>query len=306
MAVLPDQFVDRLHRGIDCAVTGTLRLKDAALMTQFDVGGGHGASAADHLQGLQGIGSGLTGNRIAGQRDQIVVVDKLLLVTQFLEAGEDRCDLGLGQAEAELLKAGHHGVTAAVLGQRKVGAAPADFAGIHDLVGFAHLEDAVLMDAGSVSEGILADDRLAPGDLQTAQAADQSGCLEDLLGGDPGGESGKDIGTGLDRHDHLLQGGITGALTDAVESPLDLPGPGLNGSQGVGDGHPEIVVAMDADDRLVYVSDMLAKVGDQVGVLLRHRVADGIGDVHRGRARLDRGLNDLRQELRLGARSILG
>src|SRR3990170_2802280 len=37
---------------------------------------------------------------------------------------------------------------------------PADLARVHDLVGLAHLEDAVLVDAGLVTEGVAADDRL--------------------------------------------------------------------------------------------------------------------------------------------------
>ena len=65
-------------------------------------------------------------------------------------------------------------------------------------------------------------------------------------------------------------------------------------------------MAMHADDRLVDVAHMLAQVGDQIGVLLRHRVPDGIGDVHRGGASLDRGLHDFGEKLGFGARGILG
>ena len=52
------------------------------------------------------------------------------------------------------------GVPAAVLAQHQVGLRQADVLGVHDLVGAALLEHAVLVDAGLVGEGVPADDRL--------------------------------------------------------------------------------------------------------------------------------------------------
>ena len=52
------------------------------------------------------------------------------------------------------------GVPAAVLAQHQLGLLQADVLGAHDFVGLAMLEHAVLMDAGFVGEGVLADDGL--------------------------------------------------------------------------------------------------------------------------------------------------
>ena len=49
--------------------------------------------------------------------------------------------------ESEVLQPLSHRVTAAVLGQRQLRFAPADLARVHDFVGLALLQDAVLMNA---------------------------------------------------------------------------------------------------------------------------------------------------------------
>ena len=172
-AFLHDE-VDRLHGRIDGTVTWTGLLEDFRTMAEFDRCHGNRASSTDNLQGLQGIGSGLTGNSIAGKGDKIVVIDKFLLVTEFLKAREDGCYFGLGEGQAQLLETSHHGVTPAVLGKRQIGAPPPHIPGIHDFVSLPHLEDTVLVDSGAVSKGILTYNRLATGNLQTAETADQA------------------------------------------------------------------------------------------------------------------------------------
>ena len=42
--------------------------------------------------------------------------------------------------------------------------------------------------------------------------------------------------------------GVAGALPEAVDAALDLPGPGPDGSQGPGHGQSGVVVGMDAND----------------------------------------------------------
>ena len=51
---------------------------------------------------------------------------------------------------------------------------------------------------------------------------------------------------------------VAGPLADAVDRAFDLPGAFLDGGQAVGDGQAEVVVAVDADDGLVDVADVLA------------------------------------------------
>ena len=207
--------------------------------------------------------------------------------------------------EAKVLQTHHHGMATAVLCQRQFRATPTHLDGIHDLVGLAHLEDAVLVDSGTMSKGIFSDDGLAAGYLQATQATDEPGGFKDLAGLDPRGKSGIDIGTGLDRHDDLLERRVAGTLADTIECPFDLSGTGLHGRERIRHGHAEIVMAMDTDHRLGDVSDMVAQVGDQVGVLTGHRVADGVGDIDRVGASLDCSLHNLCQKLRLGTGGIL-
>ena len=63
---------------------------------------------------------------------------------------------------------------------------------------------------------------------------------------------------------------------------------------------------MHADHCLPNVSDMGAQVGDQVGVVRRIGVAHGVRDVDRAGASLDHRLDDFREEVGLGTRSVLG
>ena len=114
------------------------------------------------------------------------------------------------------------------------------------------------------------------------------------------------VGAGPDRHDDLFEGAVAGPLADAVDGALDLPRPFVQGGQAVGDRQAQVVVAVDADDHLVDAADVLLQMADGGGVLARHRVADRVGDVDRGGAGLDGPLDDLGQEVQLGAGGVLG
>ena len=61
---------------------------------------------------------------------------------------------------------------------------------------------------------------------------------------------------------------------------------------------------MGREDRLVGIGHPLAQHGDQLEIFLRHRVADGVGDIDRGGARLDRGFDAAAQEIMLGAGAV--
>ena len=49
-------------------------------------------------------------------------------------------------------------------------------------------------------------------------------------------------------HDQLFQGGVSGALANAVDGALDLARTGFDGGQRVGYSHAEIVMAVGGDD----------------------------------------------------------
>ena len=46
----------------------------------------------------------------------------------------------------------------------------------------------------------------------------------------------------------LFEGGVAGALADAVDGALDLADAGFDGGEGVGDGEAEVVVAVSGED----------------------------------------------------------
>jgi hypothetical protein len=155
------------------------------------------------------------------------------------------------------------------------------------------------VDAGLVLERVAAHDGLVGLHAVAGQARDHPRRAGDLLGVDAGGEA--DVGlTRAQQHHDLLQRRVARALAEPVDRALDLPRARLQAGVGVGDGQPQVVVAVHRQDDVVQAGDELVQAAQEGGVLLRHRVADGVGDVDRGRALVERGLQDLRGELDVG------
>ena len=63
-------------------------------------------------------------------------------------------------------------------------------------------------------------------------------------------------------------------------------------------------MAVHTDDRTSDVGHFLFQVANAVGELIRHRVTDGIGDVHRARSRFDGLFHDLGEKVELGASRV--
>ena len=114
------------------------------------------------------------------------------------------------------------------------------------------------------------------------------------------------IGPRLHRHHDLFQRRVACALADAVDGAFDLPCARDDTGQRVGNGETEVVVAVGREDRLVGIRHALAQHLEQRGVLFRHGVADGVGNVDGGGAGLDRRLDAAAQEIMLGAGRVLG
>jgi hypothetical protein len=163
----------------------------------------------------------------------------------------------------------------------------------------------VLVDPRLVGEGVAADDRLVPLDGHPGDRAEHAAHRVEPLGLDAGGQA-EVVVAGLDGHHDLLERGVAGAFADAVDGTLDLPGAGLDAGQAVGDGQAQVVMTVNADDGLRDVRHPLRERADDLRELGRHGVADGVGDVHRGGAGLDSGLDDVAEEVDLGARGVLG
>ena len=103
----------------------------------------------------------------------------------------------------------------------------------------------------------------------------------DLLGDDVASTAPKKSRAGLDRHHHLFERGVAGALADAVDGALDLPRAVAHGGERVGDRHAEVVVAVRAPGHAVAARRARDEVGEQRPELLGHRVAGGVGNVER-------------------------
>ena len=107
---------------------------------------------------IQDIGLSAHGHRIFNKGAQIeLFVDKFLLVADVFEALEDISDLRICQSEAQMIETRDHGVSPAMLGQGQFRPTPADILWVHDLVGFAFLQYAILMNACAMCEGVLSD-----------------------------------------------------------------------------------------------------------------------------------------------------
>ena len=146
------------------------------------------------------------------------------------------------------------------------------------------------MDAALVGEGVAADDRLVVLHRKRRHRRHQLGGagqhrVVDLA------SVGQGVGPGAQRHHHLFQSGVAGALAQAVHRAFDLPGAAGETGERVGHRQPEVVVAVGGKDRLVGVGHPLADGFEHRLVLRRGGEADGVGQVDRGRAGADRHLD---------------
>ncbi len=89
-----------------------------------------------------------------------MILDVLDLVGQSDEAAIDVIEGAAVELVAELFAANGEGVTAGVLAQDEFGIGHADRLRRHDFVGQRVLENAILVDAGFVGEGVASDDGL--------------------------------------------------------------------------------------------------------------------------------------------------
>ena len=243
--------INGLHDGVGGSVAGAGVLEYALGGAEADGGSGDGGGAAGDVDVVELVFFVGGGDGVFDERGQVVVIHELFLVSDFFEAFEDGVDFVFGEVEAEVFEAGGHGVAAAVFREGEFGAAPADVFRVHNFVGFAFFEDAVLVDARAVGKGIFADDGFAAGDVEAAHAADDTGGFEDFAGDDLGMEVWEGVGAGFDGHDDFFEGAVACALADAVECAFDLAGSGVECGQGVGDGEAEVVVAMDAEGSIL-------------------------------------------------------
>ncbi len=296
-----DALVDRIHR----AIAGG-RFTDQILShLQFDRGGGQHRAAALYPEVLQ-----LEVLRLfvdlaeEGQRFEVVVEYLPLLVGQGQELAVEVVEVvaALGVAHGlhpvlDNVAAGAGGHVEVVLGQ-------ADALGSDDFVGIFRLEHPILMDAGAVGESVGPDDRLVGLHRHVAELADQCAGAMNFVVADIGLHP-EQVGAGFEDHRHLFQRAVARPLADAVDGALNLAGPHLHRADGVGHREPQIIVAVDRDDRLVDVGYPVEQGVDDAGELGRYRVAHGIRDIDGAGPRLDGGLHHAAEVIDGGAARIL-
>ncbi len=303
-----DRAREGAEQGVDRAVADGGFANFAAIWrAQAHAGSGHARFAGGALdrQALQQEARCAAAGHCQHQGFQIGVVDFLFLVCQRLERSEHLVGLGVVERIAHARQPVFQGVAAAVLAEHQFRLGDADILGMHDLVGLAMLEHAVLVDAGLVREGVVADDCLVALHLLAGDRLQQARGRIQLAGVNAGGEA-VTLLTRAQHHDQFFERGVAGALANAVHGALDLACAAFQRRQRVGDCESEIVVAVAAEDHVVGADHFALEAGEQLAHFFGRAVADGVGHVQRGRARSNRGAEDLDQVFGFGADRILG
>ena len=240
--------------------------------------------------------------------------------------GDERFEIGLGQlhfAISEFLESRERGFETVtmdldphflervaergsprVLAQHQLGLAHTDRRRIHDLVGGAFAQHAVLVDAGLVRERVTAHDCLVELDRVAGEAANDARRASEFVGLDAGVDTAEGVSACLQGHHDLFECGVARSLADAVDGAFDLAGARIHRGQAIGDGQAEIIVTMRRDH--VVAGDATANAAQQLGPLFGYRVADRIGNVEGRRARIDRSLEHRAHEVEVGPRRVFG
>ena len=119
------------------------------------------------------------------------------------------------------------------------------------------LQHAVLVDTAFVRERIPSDDGLVVLHWEVRHRRDktrrarQHRCLD-------AGIERHHVRRVFSRHHDLFECRIAGPLTDPIDRAFDLPRTSTHTGQRVGNRHPQIVVAMHREDRLIGVRHALA------------------------------------------------
>src|SRR5437879_4119518 len=253
--------VDRRQHRVDRPIADARVLERLPFLLQAHRRRRHDPRAADDVEIVELVERcHALGGLVGDDRHQVLVVDFLLPVGEALERFEGPVELRAGQRETELLEPRRERGPPGVLAEDQLVRRPPDVLGPHDLVRELLLQDAVLMDAGLVGEGVLADDRLVRLDVHARNVGEQPGGLEDLLGPDARLDS-EEVLPRPERHHDLLERRVARTLADPVDGALDLPGTVHERGQRVRHRLTEVVVAVDGAHDLVEPLDFLADPG---------------------------------------------
>ena len=129
--------------------------------------------------------------------------------------------------------------------EHELRAREADVFGPHDFVRLAVLQHAVLMDAGFVREGVVADDGFVARDRRADQIGQQARGRIQQRRADVGVEL-EAVEARAQRHDDFFERRVARAFADAGDGAFDLPRARRERGDAIGHAEAEIVVAMRA------------------------------------------------------------
>ena len=127
------------------------------------------------------------------------------------------------------------------------------------------LQYAVLVDTGRVCKRISTHNGLIGLHRHVHQLRHQPARAIDQWGHDVGVHRNGLVA--FDGHHHFLQGGIAGALANAVDGYFYLPCSLLHAGHGIGRSHAQVVVAMCSDDGSVDIGHPVFQTGNDGSVL---------------------------------------
>ena len=240
-----DGVADGVHRAVASGCVGCHLL---VRPDETDGGGGDVVVAAGELDVVQGITDGL-GRRsllLVHQNLQVPIGNFPLLVGQVLEGLEHLGHILSREGVAQIFQSGLKACPAAELAQHQGVSGDAHPFRLHDFVGGAVFQHAVLVDARCVAESVFPNDGLVGLNGHAGDAADHAAGPVDLsgVGVDRNPEM---VLPGIQSHDDFFQRGVAGPLADSVDAALHLAGAELDCDKAVGHGQTQVVVAMDAD-----------------------------------------------------------
>src|ERR1044072_4948135 len=191
-----------------------------------------------HLQRAgPNLGSVLASMARGEEREQILVVDILLAVGQLSELVVRIFEFRRRESEPKLIEAARERMPARVFAQHDVVRGHADRLGRHDFVAEGIREQAVLMYARLVREGVAADNGLvrlyAEADYLREELARRVKlfCLHTARGG-------QGVWPRAYTPHHLFARGVACALADAVDCAFDLTRARVERGEAIGDREP--------------------------------------------------------------------
>src|SRR5580658_10400810 len=175
----------------------------------------------------------------------------------------------------------------------------------NDLVRQRILDDAVLVDARFVGEGVGAYDRFVGRDLRAGDFGEHAAGGEQVLEIDIRGYAEAFLAYGQ-RYDYFFQRSVAGPLADSVDGAFDLADAGAHRGQGVSNRHTEVVVTVSAQRDSLRIAEVFADAGEHRAVFFGHGIANRVGEIQRGGSRVDRYAANLAQEVDVRAAGVFG